>query len=279
MSLALEKVSYTYDAGSGRANTVLHDITLTIGEGSFIALIGHTGSGKSTLVQLLNGLLVPTKGRVLKDGKDIHAKDYDRRALRGRVGLVFQYPEHQLFEADVLTDVCFGPRALGLPDKECRERAREALLQCGMGEETWNVSPLALSGGQKRRCAIAGVLAMRPEVLVLDEPTAGLDPMGAGKMLKLIDGIRMEHRMTVILVSHNMEEVAGVAERLIVLNRGRIAYDAAPSTVFSHAKELEGMGLSVPGVTHVLHLLKARGLEIDTTAVTVTEAAEAILRA
>ena len=277
MQLILDHVSHIYDAHTPHARMALHDVSLQIGEGSFIALIGHTGSGKSTLIQHLNGLLKPTEGNVYADGKDIADHEYDRRALRGKVGLVFQYPEHQLFEADVFKDVCFGPKNLGLPEKEVELRAYEALMQVGLEQEVYNQSPFDLSGGQKRRVAIAGVLAMRPEVLILDEPTAGLDPGGGREILSLISSLQKERGMTVVLVSHSMEDVAAYADRIIVMNEGTVYMDGTPAEVFAEAEALRAIGLDVPAATLVCRRLYEAGYRVRPDATTAEEACEEIL--
>ena len=239
MSIVLEHVSYTYSPETAYEIHALKDVNLEIPDGQFIGLIGHTGSGKSTLVQHLNGLVRATSGHIYFNGEDIYAKDYDMRRLRGRVGLVFQYPEHQLFEVDVLSDVCFGPKNQGFSPEEAKERAREALRMVGISEEYEKQSPFELSGGQKRRVAIAGVLAMEPDVLILDEPTAGLDPKGRDEILDEISSLHKERGITVILVSHSMEDVAKYVERIIVMNQGEVLHDGAPREVFRHYKELE----------------------------------------
>ena len=257
--------------------SALQDVTLEIPDNQFIGLIGHTGSGKSTLVKLLNGLLKPSSGRVLYNGEDIHSDKYDKKALRAAVGLVFQYPEHQLFEVDVLSDVMYGPRNLGLDEAECKKRAVEALADVGMEEEYFKTSPFDLSGGQKRRVAIAGVLAMRPRILILDEPTAGLDPRGRDEILGLISRMKKEYSMTIILVSHSMDDVARYVERIIVMGGGKKIFDNTPEGVFRHYKELEDLGLSAPQITYIMNLLKEKGLDVRTNALTVEQAAEEIL--
>lgn len=279
MSIVLEHVSHIYEAGTPMEHRALDDVNLTIEKGQFIGIIGHTGSGKSTLVQHLNGLLMPTEGRILYEGQDISEKEYNRKNLRSKVGLVFQYPEHQLFEIDVFTDVCFGPKNMGLPKEEIEKRAREALLQVGFPEDLFNQSPFELSGGQKRRVAIAGVLAMKPDVLILDEPTAGLDPQGRDDILHEIKKLQVETGLTIILVSHSMEDVAEYVDRLIVMNRGKVMYDDVPKVVFSHYKELEEVGLAAPQITYIMHALQEKGLNIDVDATTVEEATEEILAA
>lgn len=279
MSIILDHVNYIYGGDTPLAVKALDDICLQIPDGQFIGIIGHTGSGKSTLVQHLNGLLKATSGSIYFDGEDIYDRDYDRKKLRSKVGLVFQYPEHQLFEIDVFTDVCFGPKNLGLDKKEVELRAYDALRKVGLPDELFYQSPFELSGGQKRRAAIAGVLAMKPEVLVLDEPTAGLDPRGREEILHQIKELQTGTGMTVILVSHSMEDVAEYVDRIIVMNKGRVMYDDVPKEVFRHCAELEEVGLAPPQVTYILQELRRRGLEVDTDATTVEEAAEAVARA
>lgn len=278
-SLILEDVTYTYSPGTVYEIHALEHVNLEIPQGQFVGVIGHTGSGKSTLIQHLNGLVKPTSGRVLYNGKDIWAEGYDLRSLRFHVGLVFQYPEHQLFETDVLTDVCFGPKNEGLTPEKCKERAKEALKHVGMPEEFYGKSPFELSGGQKRRVAIAGVLAMNPDVLVLDEPTAGLDPQGRDEILDQIAYLHETRGITIVLVSHSMEDIAKYVERLIVLNAGKKAYDGTPKEVFAHYKELEKIGLAAPQMTYIMHALKEHGMDVDVTATTVEEARDSVLGA
>lgn len=279
MSIILDHVNHLYEAGTAMEYAALKDINLVIPDGQFIGLIGHTGSGKSTLVQHLNGLLKPTSGSVYYNGADIHDSDYNKKELRSKVGLVFQYPEHQLFEIDVFSDVCFGPKNLGLDKKEVELRAYAALKQVGLEDEYFYQSPFDLSGGQKRRVAIAGVLAMKPEVLILDEPTAGLDPKGRDEILDQIARLREESGMTVILVSHSMEDVAKYVDRIIVMNRGQVMLDDIPREVFRHYKELEQVGLAAPQVTYIMQALKKSGLDVDTDITTIEEAKTAILKA
>lgn len=279
MSIILDHVSHIYEAGTAMEFAALKDISLTIPDGQFIGLIGHTGSGKSTLVQHLNGLLAPTGGNIYYNGADIHDSDFNKKELRSKVGLVFQYPEHQLFEIDVFTDVCFGPKNLGLSKKETELRAYAALKQVGLEDEYFYQSPFDLSGGQKRRVAIAGVLAMKPEVLILDEPTAGLDPKGRDEILDQVAKLREETGITVILVSHSMEDVAKYVDRIIVMNKGQIMYDDEPKAVFGHYKELESVGLAAPSVTYIMQALKQKGLPVDTDITTIKEAKTAILKA
>ncbi len=279
MSIILDHVNYIYGGDTPLAVKALDDICLQIPDGQFIGIIGHTGSGKSTLAQHLNGLLRATSGSIYFNGEDIYDKGYDIKKLRSKVGLVFQYPEHQLFEIDVFTDVCFGPRNLGLDKKETELRAYDALRKVGLPDELFYQSPFELSGGQKRRAAIAGVLAMKPEVLVLDEPTAGLDPRGRDEILHQIKQLQADTGMTVILVSHSMEDVAEYVDRIIVMNRGRVMYDNVPKEVFRHWKELEAVGLAPPQVTYILRELQKRGLRVNMDATTVEEAADAIVEA
>ena len=255
----------------------LKDINLEISDGEFIGLIGHTGSGKSTLTQHLNGLLKATSGDLLYQGESIYKEGFSMKMLRSKVGLVFQYPEHQLFEIDVFTDVCFGPKNLGLPQEEIERRAREALAMVGMDESFYKKSPFELSGGQKRRVAIAGVLAMEPDVLILDEPTAGLDPRGRDEILNEIAQLHRERHMTVILVSHSMEDVAEYVDRIIVMNQGMIRFDGTPKEVFRHVHELEEIGLSAPQVTYLVQKLRAENFVIPEDVTTLEEAKEAIL--
>ena len=279
MSIVLENVSYTYSPDTAYEIHALKQVSLEIRDGQFIGLIGHTGSGKSTLVQHLNGLVKATSGHIYFNGEDIYSENYDMRRLRSKVGLVFQYPEHQLFEVDVLSDVCFGPKNQGLSQEEAEKRAREALRMVGISEEYEKQSPFDLSGGQKRRVAIAGVLAMEPEVLILDEPTAGLDPRGRDEILDQISLLHKERGITVILVSHSMEDVAKYVERIIVMNQGEVMYDDVPREVFRHYKELESVGLAAPQVTYIMHTLKDRVFDADEIATTIEEAREEILEA
>ena len=279
MSMKLKKVSYVYSEGDAFEKKALDEISLEIPDGQFIGIIGHTGSGKSTLIQHLNGLLRATSGAIYYDGENIYQEGYDMRTLRSKVGLVFQYPEHQLFEVDVFSDVCFGPKNLGLSKEEVEERAKKALTQVGLDESYYKKSPFELSGGQKRRVAIAGILAMHPQVLILDEPTAGLDPKGRDEILDQVALLHKERKITVILVSHSMEDVARYVDRIIVVNDGKILFDDTPKQVFQHYKELESVGLAAPQVTYVVKALKEKGWDIDTTATTVEEAKEAILLA
>ncbi|MCI9646841.1 MAG: energy-coupling factor transporter ATPase [Lachnospiraceae bacterium] len=279
MSLILDHVNYIYSAKTAYETQALKDICLKIEDGEFIGLIGHTGSGKSTLIQHLNGLLRATSGSIYFQGQDIYDADYDRKALRGKIGLVFQYPEHQLFEATVFADVCFGPKNQGLSEKDAQLRAFTALREVGLLEEYWYRSPFELSGGQKRRAAIAGVLAMKPEVLVLDEPTAGLDPKGRDEILGQVAKLHQNLGMAVILVSHSMEDIAQYVQRILVMNQGAILLDGTPHEVFCHYQELESIGLAAPQVTYLMHELAGRGIPVDTKATTLEEAKAAILQA
>ena len=277
MSLILDKINYVYSEGTAYQIQALKDVNLEIRDGQFIGVIGHTGSGKSTLIQHLNGLVKATSGTIYFNGQDIYDEDFDLRELRNRVGLVFQYPEHQLFETTIFDDVCFGPKNQGLSKEEAGLRAFEALRSVGLPEELYYQSPFDLSGGQKRRVAIAGVLAMKPEVLILDEPTAGLDPAGRDEILDLIARMHKEKGITVILVSHSMEDVAKYVERIIVMNHGQVMFDNTPCEVFKHYKELEQIGLAAPQVTYLMHELKEKGLNVNTEATTVAEARESLL--
>ncbi len=279
MSIILDHVNYIYSEDTPLALVALNDICLTIPDGQFIGIIGHTGSGKSTLMQHLNGLIKATSGHIYFNGQDIYEKDYNMKQLRSKVGLVFQYPEHQLFEMDVFTDVCFGPKNLGLDKKEVELRAYDALQKVGFPEELYYQSPFELSGGQKRRAAIAGVLAMKPEVLILDEPTAGLDPKGRDEILGQIRKLQQETGITILLVSHSMEDVAEYVERIIVMNQGGVMYDDVPKEVFKHYKELEQVGLAAPQVTYIMHALKEKGLDVDVTTTSIAEATQDVLKA
>lgn len=279
MSIILDKINYTYSVGTAYEVQALKDINLKIEDGEFIGIIGHTGSGKSTLIQHLNGLNRASSGHIYYNGEDIYEEDYDRRALRSKVGLVFQYPEHQLFETTIFDDVCFGPINQGLSKNEAGLRAFEALKNVGMPEELYYQSPFDLSGGQKRRVAIAGVLAMRPEVLILDEPTAGLDPKGRDEIFEQIAQLHEEQNMTILLVSHSMEDVARYVQRIIVMNQGQVLYDASPKEVFRHYNELEAVGLAAPQVTYLMHEMREAGFSVSADATTVEEAKAEILAA
>lgn len=279
MSIKIENLNYVYGTGTAFEQKALKDINLELPDGQFIGIIGHTGSGKSTLIQHLNGLIRATSGIIYYNGENIYQEGYRMRALREKVGLVFQYPEHQLFEIDVFTDVCFGPKNQGLGKEEIEERALEALRQVGIKEKYYKKSPFELSGGQKRRAAIAGILAMHPQVLILDEPTAGLDPKGRDDILDQIAKLHKERKITVILVSHSMEDIAKYVDRMIVMNKGTVMFDGAPREVFQHYKELEAIGLAAPQATYAVKKLEEKGFSIDTSATTVEEAKKAILKA
>ena len=278
MLLIADHISYIYSPGTAYEKKALDDVSLTINKGEFVGIIGHTGSGKSTLIQHFNGLEKATSGTIYFDGQDVYDKDFNMKSLRSRVGLVFQYPEHQLFETTVLEDVKFGPKNLGLSKVEVDLRAFEAIKQVGLSEKCYDDSPFELSGGQKRRVAIAGVLAMKPEILILDEPTAGLDPRGRDEILDQIAKLH-EEGLTVILVSHSMEDVAKYADRIIAMNSGKVAFDGTLKEVFRHYKELERMGLSAPQITYVMQAMKELELDVDTDVSTVEEAKEEILKA
>lgn len=277
MAIRLDHINYSYSEGTAYEKEALHDVCLEIPDGQFIGLIGHTGSGKSTLIQHLNGLIRPTGGTVFFHGKDIQGNGFHKKELRAKVGLVFQYPEHQLFETTVRKDVAFGPQNQKLSEEEIERRTIEALQLVGIPEELYESSPFELSGGQKRRVAIAGVLAMKPEVLVLDEPTAGLDPMGRDEILDRIAQIQKQQKMTVVLVSHSMEDVAKYVDRLIVMDHGRVRFDGTPREVFRHHKELETMGLAAPQVTYLMEHLRGHGIPAG-EATTIEEAKNAILK-
>lgn len=277
MGMSLQHVNFIYGLGSGQEYPALHDINLEIHDGEFIGLVGHSGSGKSTLIQLLNGLEKASSGEILYSGKNIYDKDFSFKDLRGKVGLVFQYPEHQLFETSVIQDVEYGPRNLGPEQLEVELRSFRALKQVGIGEDLLDVSPLALSGGQKRRVAIAGVLAMEPEILILDEPMAGLDPVGRAEILQLLAQIHREKQITVILVSHSMDDVAKYADRILVMNDGKLVLDGPPRQVFRYEEELQQIGLDVPQPTALLHCLAKETTGLQRDGITVKESVDAIL--
>jgi len=278
VQIVFDNVDYVYSSGTSFEKHALKGINLKIDKGEFIGLIGHTGSGKSTLIQHMNGLIKATSGKIYYNGEDIYAKNYNMRKLRSKVGLVFQYPEHQLFETTVYKDVYFGPKNLGLEKLEAELRSYEALKMVGIGEDLLDASPFELSGGQKRRVAIAGILAMKPEVLVLDEPTAGLDPRGRDEILDQIARLHKDSGMTVILVTHSMEDVAKYVDRILVMRKGSLAMDEETSKVFSRYKDLEEMHLAAPQVTYVMNALKDRGFPVNTDVNTVTEARDEIIR-
>ena len=279
MSILIHELEHIYSQGTAYEKRAIYDVNLKIEDGEFVGLIGHTGSGKSTLIQHLNGLLKPTKGGIYYNGEDISDKDFSLKKLRSKVGLVFQYPEHQLFENTVIDDVQFGPKNIGMEPLQVELKSFDALKQVGIGEDLLDVSPLELSGGQKRRVAIAGVLAMEPEVMILDEPTAGLDPEGRDEIYELVAKLHQENNMTVIIVSHSMEDMARYVERLVVMNEGTIQYDGTPAEVFSHYKELEKIGLMAPQVTYVIEELTKAGIKLPHNAITVEQAVDSIMRA
>ncbi len=278
MSLILDKVSYIYSPGNAYETVAIDNVSLRIRDNEFIGIIGHTGSGKSTLIQHMNGLLAPTSGDIYFDGKDISEKGFNKQELRSKVGMVFQYPELQLFEATVFEDIAFGPSNLGLSKEEIDDRVYEALKLVEFPEDLISASPFDLSGGQKRRAAIAGVLAMKPEILILDEPTAGLDPKGRDDILDMINNMHKSTGNTVVLVSHSMEDIARLVDRIIVMNKGKVAYDDTPKEVYKNYKELEQMGLRAPQITYLMHDLKNLGYDVSTDATTVDEASAEILR-
>ena len=279
MSIILDKVNHSYSAGTAYHVQALKDINLKIEDGEFIGIIGHTGSGKSTLIQHMNGLVKATSGGIYFNGQDIYDEDFNMKELRSKVGLVFQYPEHQLFETTIFEDVCFGPKNLGLDKSTVELRAYEALKSVNFPDELFYQPPFDLSGGQKRRVAIAGVLAMKPEMLILDEPTAGLDPAGRDEILGMISQMHKELGITIVLVSHSMEDVAKYVDRLIVMNQGAVMYDGAPKDVFRQYEALEEVGLAAPQVTYLMHELRKKGLAVDVDATTVEEAKRSILSA
>ena len=278
MSIKIENLNYIYGKGTAYEIKALRDINLVIEDGEFIGIIGHTGSGKYTLIQHLNVLIKADSGAIYVDGENIYQDGYSMKKLRGKVGLVFQYPEHQLFEVDVFSDVCFGPKNQGFSEEEAAKKARLALQSVGLSEKYYKQSPFELSGGQKRRAAIAGVLAMEPNVLILDEPMAGLDPKGRDEILDEIARLHRERHLTILLVSHSMEDVAKYADRLIVMNKGSVQFQGTPREVFSHYKELENIGLSAPQITYLMHALREKGFSVDVNASTIAEAKKSILK-
>lgn len=279
MELRVENLCYDYNKGTSFEKRALNNINLSIKENEFIGLIGHTGSGKSTLIQTFNGLLAPTEGKVTWNGKDIYEKGFNRREFRSHVGIVFQYPEYQLFETTVLKDVCFGPKNLGISEEESKRKAEEALRLVGLDEKYWQHSPFELSGGQKRRVAIAGVLAMEPEILILDEPTAGLDPKGRDEILGVIKKLNEEKETTIILVSHSMDDVAEYVDRIIVINDGDIMYDDTPVNIFQMVDELEAIDLAAPQITYILRDLNRMGLNVGTGIIRIDDAVQTIKKA
>lgn len=280
MSIKAEHVTFEYSIGTPFAKKALDDISMEIPEGKFVALIGHTGSGKSTLIQHFNGLIKPTSGKILVDGQDIHAEGVHKAEIRKKVGLVFQYPEYQLFEETVEKDIAFGPGNLNLKPEEIDLRVRKAMELVGLDfEEYRHKSPFELSGGQKRRVAIAGVVAMEPKVLILDEPTAGLDPSGRDEILSQLKELHKSYAMTTILVSHSMEDVADLADIIMVMDQGKLVMQDVPKAIFSRVEELEAMGLASPQVTYLVRRLKKEGFDLPEDIIRVDEAAEAIARA
>ena len=279
MELRVENLCYDYNKGTSFEKRALNNINLSIKENEFIGLIGHTGSGKSTLIQTFNGLLAPIEGKVTWNGKDIYEKGFNRREFRSHVGIVFQYPEYQLFETTVLKDVCFGPKNLGISEEESKRKAEEALRLVGLDEKYWQHSPFELSGGQKRRAAIAGVLAMEPEILILDEPTAGLDPKGRDEILGVIKKLNEEKETTIILVSHSMDDVAEYVDRIIVINDGDIMYDDTPVNIFQMVDELEAIDLAAPQITYILRDLNRIGLNVGTGIIRIDDAVQTIKKA
>ncbi len=277
--LETKKLSHIYSAGTPFERAALADVDFAAYPGEYLGIIGHTGSGKSTLIQHLNGLLKPTSGQVLFQGTDIWTDLKTTRRTRFQVGLVFQYPEYQLFEETVYKDISFGPKNMGLDEKEVDRRVRSAAYFVGLRDDQLNQSPFELSGGQKRRVAIAGVIAMEPKVLILDEPTAGLDPVGTESILSNIQAYHKAQNATIIMVSHSMEEMARTVDRLVVVNDGKIALEGAPSQVFQHGQELEDMGLGIPQMTRVFNRLKAMGVDVGSSVYTVEQAKRAILDA
>jgi len=277
MSITIENLNYIYMPGGPFEKQALKDVNLKINKGEFVGLIGHTGSGKSTLVQHLNGLLKPSSGKIYIDDIDITDKKVNMKEIRYKVGLVFQYPEHQLFEETVFKDIAFGPTNMNLPKEEIEKRVYEAANIVGLSKNILQKSPFELSGGQKRRVAIAGVLAMKPEILVLDEPTAGLDPAGRDEILFQIKSLHTKYGMTVILVSHSMEDIAKLVDRIVVMYKGTVAMNDKPGEVFKHAEELEKMGLSVPQITKVMNILNERGIHIRNDIFTVRQAKKELM--
>nr|WP_302597296.1 energy-coupling factor transporter ATPase [uncultured Cellulosilyticum sp.] len=273
MAIKIEHLTHIYNEGMPFEKKALDDININIEQGEFVGIIGHTGSGKSTLIQMFNGLLKPTSGNVFINGKNIHGEGVNKKEVRQQVGLVFQYPEYQLFEMTVYEDVAFGPKNLGLSEAEIKERVEYACKAIGLDESYYEKSPFELSGGQKRRVAIAGVLAMKPNILILDEPTAGLDPKGRNELFEQLKTMHKELGLTIVLISHSMEDVARYVNRLLVLYKGKKVHEGTPREVFAHGKELEEIGLAMPQIRYIMEALKAKGMDIDTDVLTVEEAA------
>lgn len=279
MSIKIENLVHVYMPKSPFEKVALNNVNIEISKGEFIALIGHTGSGKSTLIQHMNGLLKPTSGKIIVDGQDITKEGVKLTDIRKKVGLVFQYPEYQLFEETIEKDIEYGPRNLGLEQEEITRRVKKAMNMVGLDYETYrNKSPFDLSGGQKRRVAIAGVIAMEPQILILDEPTAGLDPKGRDDILEQIKVLHDEYKMTIILVSHSMEDVGKLAERIIVMNNGEVALEGTPSKVFKEVETLERIGLAVPQVTYLMRALREKGFDVSDEIYTISQGKEELLR-
>lgn len=278
MSLEVRHLTHIYNQGTAMESCAVKDVSFTLEDGDFVGVIGHTGSGKSTLIQHLNGLEQPTEGTVLYNGEDIFAEGYDLKALRGKVGLVFQYPEYQLFEETVLKDVMFGPLNMGRTKEEAESLARESLKSLGLDESYLSRSPFELSGGEKRRAALAGILAMKPDVLILDEPTAGLDPKARLEMLELVKRLHKEKGISVLLVSHSMDDVAEYADKILVMNNAELKFYDTPKEVFKHRDELLSYGLDVPEITEIAHELRESGFDVPEDISTIDEAVEAILK-
>lgn len=278
MAIKIKDLTHKYNEGTPFEKTALKNINIHIKDGTFLGIIGHTGSGKSTLIQMFNGLLKPTTGQVFVKGIDIHSEGVNKKQIRQSVGLVFQYPEYQLFEMTVYDDVAYGPKNLGLEGDALKERIEKSLRAVGLGEEFWKKSPFELSGGQKRRVAIAGVLAMNPDILILDEPTAGLDPKGREELFGQLKKMHEESNLTIVLISHSMEDVARYAKELVVLYRGEVAFAGETREIFKHRKELEQIGLGVPQIRHIMDELKDKGMKIDNNVLTVEEAAQKLIQ-
>lgn len=279
MSIAIKNLRYVYNEGTPFESVAIDDVSIEIADGEFVGLIGHTGSGKSTFIQHLNGLIKPTGGSIVVNGMDITKKGVSLVDVRKRVGLVFQYPEYQLFEETIYKDIAFGPEKLGLSEKEVEERVFEAMIMVGLDpEKSKDKSPFELSGGQKRRVAIAGVLAMKPEVLILDEPTAGLDPHGRDEILAQIKSIHDKQKTTIILVSHSMEDMSKLADKLVVMNRGKVEFVGTPKEIFRHEERLNQIGLGVPKVVTLMNELRAKGYDIEPDLITMEQAKQQILK-
>ena len=277
MSIKIKHLTHIYNEGMPFQKVALDDINIEINTGEFVGIIGHTGSGKSTLIQMFNGLIKPTKGEVYINNENIHGDHTNKKLIRQKVGLVFQYPEYQLFEMTVKEDIAFGPKNLGLTSEEVDERVKDAMKAVGLDESYCEKSPFELSGGQKRRVAIAGVLAMKPETLILDEPTAGLDPKGRNELFDQLKKMHEELGLTIVLISHSMEDVARYAEKLIVLYKGKIAYQGTPREVFAHGKKLEEIGLAMPQIRYIMEALKDKGMKVSEDVLTVEEAAAQLI--